>query len=255
MVINPTEPGFSDVALAESLINPSLVVPWEITLPTTFGNATAAPHIPMQRLKPQPLEEIYAYGTHQGMKSSKGQVDIVIHKDRLITKPIPDEFRGLAKKLAYGDHKGIATSAMAIEGIRENLREQVFLYIHRECQNLSPFPTFHSTHDIALQQFSFQSLTEELHKTCPWLMSCLEAAAQPNRPGRVTGKSQNIASAISFAASILLKQRSERFSSVASISSIVLYHGQASKAVRAFYSSSTRNLIKIDLLYLRLLTD
>ena len=65
------------------------------------------------------------------------------------------------------------------------------------------------------------------------MMSCLGAISisQPNRASRNADKSERSTAVNSFAASCLLKQRSDDFATSAAINSIVLYRGHANRMV------------------------
>ena len=158
-------------------------------------------------------------------------VEVVIHKDRTVTKLIPDSLRGLTKKLAYGDYTGFPAFAMSHDEISRKLLNQICLHIHCECQDLTASGILHGTDAKAVIEFSYQDMTAELLKRYPIMMSCLGAISQPNRASRYADKSERSAAVNSFAAFCLLKQRSDHFATSAAINSIVLYRGHANRMV------------------------
>ncbi len=150
-------------------------------------------------------------------------------------------YKGVVKSMRYKQPLYTARKLMKLPQLQRAILKEVLQVVNYECECLckvvpQPSPLrLRSTNQLT--HFSWQLLVDELREKAPVLTAILTSAARPTASKKEPSK--NI---ITAAASILLKGRSKRMTTIPTLVAAILYAGHASKRVRCEIDSVATNI-------------
>ena len=176
------------------------------------------------------------------MIMSYDQVHVALRDGTVISSILPAELQWLGESMAQYPHgqtqEDIAAAVLATtpkihSSIVSRLAEELSNECHSYLCNSPNKRMLHSTDPEDLPKFNLDTLSQELHKHAPVLMTMLESAASSSasnstmRAQKHRKSKDRLSNVASCVAAILLKQRSERASPLHHIIALALHRGGA----------------------------